>query len=238
MASIPAYRKIYAILKQQLKDQFYPVGTLLPTEAELEQKFGVSRTTIRKAVSILAADGYLKVRQGKGTEVLDGSTAQRLNCITSITETLRSKGHKVTTQGMSIRKMPPPEYVAAALDIPAGTQVYQLQRVQCADGKPIAIMLNYLKESVVPELERYSGTFVGLYSFLEDKYKIVLRDACEHLSAVAADFAESQILRVEVGAPLLCSKRITNTDLGPFEYSVIKLVADKYEYIVYLKGRD
>lgn len=237
MGGIPAYRNMYTSLKRQIKDGEYPAGAFLPTEPELEKKFGVSRTTVRKAVGLLAADGYLRVTQGKGTQVLDVSTIQRLNHISSITETLEQKGHKVTTQGMYIQKLPAPEQVAAALEIPPGEPVYQIQRVQCADGQPIAMMLNFLKANLVPGLEQYNGAFVGLYAFLESTYRIVLRDAVERLSAVAADFTESQILKVDVGAPLLCSRRVSSTEQGPFEYSVIKLVADKYEYSVYLNGR-
>ena len=237
MSKIPAYRKVYTMLKQNIRDQVYPVGSLLPTEAELEKKFGVSRTTVRKAVSMLVADGYLQAKQGKGTEVLDVSTTQRLNGISSVTETLKEKGYKVTTQGMWIQKVPAPEPVAAALNIPVGEVVYQLQRVQCADGTPIALMTNYLRVNLIPGFEQHLNAFVGLYSFLEKQYKIVFRDAVETLTAVAADFTESQILHVEVGFPLLCSKRVTRNESGPVEYSIIKLVADKYEYSVYLQGR-
>lgn len=237
MAAIPAYRKVYGTLKQQIRDQVYPVGTLLPTEAELEKIFSVSRTTVRKAVSLLVAEGYLKARQGRGTEVLDASTTQRLNNISSVTESLTAKGYKVTTQGMWIEKEPAKEQVAAALDIPLGETVYRLQRVQCANGLPIALMNNYLRVNVAPDFEKYLNTFTSLYRFLEKQYHVVFQDAVETLSAVAASFAESQILHVEVGAPLLCSRRICSNDLGPFEYSVIKLVADKYEYRLYLHGR-
>lgn len=238
MARIPAYREVYQLLKQQIKEKRYPCGTLLPTEPELEQQFSVSRTTVRKAVSMLAADGYVKVTQGKGTEVLDTSTVQKLNSITSITEALTAKGYRVTTQGMDIRKTVADEQVAQALEIPEGAEVYQIQRLQCADGIPIAIMTNYLKVGQTPGLESYSGTFSGLYSFLEQKYNIVMREAVEYLSAVAASFTEAQLLHIEVGAPLLCSRRISCNSLGVFEYSVNKLVADKYEYCVYLHGRE
>ena len=238
MARTPAYREVYQILKQQIKEKQYPCGTLLPTEPELERQFSVSRTTIRKAVSMLSADGYVKVTQGKGTEVLDTSTVQKLNSISSITEALTAKGYHVTTQGMDIRKTAAPEQVAQALQIPEREEVYQIQRLQCADGIPIAIMTNYLKDGQTPGLERNSGSLTRLYSFLEQKYNIVMREAVEYLSAIAANFTESQLLHIEVGAPLLCSRRISCNSLGVFEYSINKLVADKYEYCVYLQGRE
>ena len=71
MARIPAYRKMYAHLKNEIKTGNYQPGSFLPTEAEMEKEFGVSRTTVRKAISMLTQEGYLSVRQGRGTEVQD-----------------------------------------------------------------------------------------------------------------------------------------------------------------------
>ena len=238
MARIPTYLTVYHALKKQIKDKKYQCGTLLPTEPELCEQFSVSRTTIRKAIGMLADDGYIKVTQGKGTEVLDASTVQKLNCISSITETLIAKGCTVTTQGMDIRKVASPPEVAKALQLSNDEEVYQIQLIQCADGEPIAIMTNYLKVGQTPEIESYVNSFSGLYAFLEEKYGILMREAVEYLSAAIASFTEAQLLHINVGDPLLCSRRITSNSLGVFEYSINKLVASKYEYCVYLQGKE
>ena len=237
MSRVPSYKIVYRAIKQRIKERRYETGSLLPTETELEGEFGVSRTTIRRATAMLASEGYIRVVQGRGSEVLDAFTAQSLNSLSSITETLTAKGFRVSTQGMCIDRVPAPRKVAAALGIPEGKAVYLIQRVQCADGTPIAIMNNYIKESVAPGIEQYAGKFVSLYQFLEDRYLVVFKDAWEDLSASAAEFMEAQVLHVPVGAPLLLSRRISNSEQGPIEYSVTKLVADRYEYSVYLSGR-
>lgn len=237
MGRTPAYKKMYFSIKRSIQEGGYPPGALLPSESELEKEFSVSRTTVRKAISLLTAEGYLDVKQGRGTMVLDTSTTQRLNSITSITETLMKRGYEVTTQGTCIESVPASESVAAALEIPVGTPVYMVQRVQCADGMPIAIIKNYLRANALPNLPEKAGHFTGLYSMLEKEYNIILLNAMENISAISADFTESQILRVPMGSPLLLVRRISCTEQGPFEYAFIKIVADKYEYSVYLEGR-
>ena len=238
MKAIAAYQRVYTELKRRIKEKVYEPGTLLPTESELEKQFQVSRTTVRKAIGLLAGEGYLNVRQGRGTEVLNISTTQRLNDVSSITEPLREQGRVVPTQAMSIERIKPPSFVVDELDLPPEAAVYYMQRVQCADGQPIALMTNYLRENIVPGLDQYANQFVGLYAFLEERYNIIIKDAWERLSAVSASFTDAQILKIPIGSPLLCSKRISNVEQGPFEYSIIKLVADKYDYIVYLHGRN
>ncbi len=237
MAKIPAYRTLYYDLKLCIKNEIYPVNSLLPTESELEKKYGVSRVTVRRAVSLLTAEGYVKATAGKGTVVLPYTATQKLNRISSITETLKEQGFTVTTRDSYIEKIPAPAQVARELEIKEGDPVYCLQRVQCADGVPFAFMTNYLKAGLVPGFEEFAQTFTGLYAFLEEHYHIVFSDAIERLSAIAATFTDAQILNIKAGAPLLCSKRTCSTVSGPFEYGVHKLVGDKYEYSIYLQGR-
>lgn len=237
MAAVPAYKKVYQEIKNQIRNGTFEIGSLLPTEPELEKMFSVSRTTIRKAISMLSEEGYLNVQQGRGTQVMDVSTMQRLTTITSISETLKEKGYTVSTQGMYIDRIPAPDDVASVLKIRSGTEVFRMQRVQCANEKPIAIMKNYLLCEIAPDLDKYTGQFSSLYDFLERKYDVVFKDATETIYAMAADFNEAQILRIPMESPLICSRRVTNDEQGPFEYAIIKLIADKYEYSVYLNGR-
>ncbi|MBQ4332782.1 MAG: GntR family transcriptional regulator [Clostridia bacterium] len=237
MARTPAYHTVYQAIKKQIREKKYPVGSLLPTEGELEQEFSVSRTTIRRAIGLLASDGYIKVTQGRGTEVLDRSTFQNLNHISSITESLTTKGYTVTSREMDIRKVRVTGQAAKMLQLNEGDEAYLVQRLQYADDVPIALMTNYLRVEQVPGLERFAGCFSGLYAYLEKQYGIVIKEATEYLSATTADFCEAKLLHVDVGAPLLCSRRSSSTEAGVFEYSVNKIVAEHYEYCVHLKGR-
>ncbi len=237
MTRIPIYKTVYCKLKQDIKVGIYPPGSLIPCEQDLEKKYNVSRTTIRKVVSLLTNEGYLKPKQGYGTEVMNISTTQRLNKITSISETLTQAGYTVSTQGMFISKLQSPEYISELLDIPVGSEVYKIERVQYADDSPIAFITNYLRASMVPDLADYINTFSSLYAFLESHYHITLTSAEEKLSAISASFTDAQILKIAPGTPLLLSKRLTYVDSTPFEYSFAKLSAQKYEYSVYLTGR-
>ncbi len=237
MSNAPLYKTIYLEIKQGIKEGSYPVGSFLPTENELCEQFKASRTTIRKAVGMLSSEGYLNIRQGRGTEILQASTTQELSHITSITETLYNRGYKVTVKGMSIQKITAPDFVIDKLQLSDDLDVYKVERLLYADDHPVAYVINYLIASLVPGLERFNNTFTGLYSFLERQYNIVPEEATETLSASVADFTESQLLHIPQGTPLLCSKRLSSTNGVLYEYSNSKLVADRYEYSIYLKGR-
>lgn len=237
MSSTPLYKTIYLEIKQGIKEGRFPIGSFLPTENELCEQFQASRTTIRKAVGMLSSEGYLSIRQGRGTEVLQASTTQELSHITSITETLYNRGYKVSVQGMSIQKISAPDFVIDKLQLTTDLEVYKVERLLYADERPVAYVINYLRAAMFPELERFNNTFTGLYSFLERQYHVAPAEATETLSAAVADFTESQLLHIPQGAPLLCSRRLSSTGGVLYEFSSSKLVADRYEYSIYLKGR-
>jgi GntR family transcriptional repressor for pyruvate dehydrogenase complex len=64
---------VSALRDQILGGQIAP-GQKLPTEGQMTETFGVSRTVIREAVASLAADGLVEARQGAGVFVLDHPT--------------------------------------------------------------------------------------------------------------------------------------------------------------------
>ena len=73
------YHKIHDRLKQEILSERYPIGSLLPTEAELEAEFAASRTSIRKAMRMLAEESYVEIKQGRGTRVLNFKAKQSFN---------------------------------------------------------------------------------------------------------------------------------------------------------------
>ena len=67
------------ILSMITIDKAYQPGGKLPNENELSGELGVSRTTLREAISFLAAQGVLEIRRGKGTFVAESLPAEGLD---------------------------------------------------------------------------------------------------------------------------------------------------------------
>ncbi len=237
MAESPRYQVIYSDIKKLIRDGLYAAGSLIPTEMELCEKYGVSRTTVRKALSMLESEGFLHIRQGRGTEVLSVSTAQKLGNISSITETLRAKGYNVQIDSMSIQEMLCPKRMCDAFQLSDKDYIYVIDRLVLADEKPIAYIKNYINPKLAPGIDKYSGRFKSLYNFLETHYQIALTDADETITAIAADFVDSNLLQIPIGSPLLHSMRQAYSRGTLVDWSDSKLVAHRYEYKVHLKGR-
>ena len=101
----PIYKQVYQSIKDKIEKEVYPVGMLLPTESELQQEYSVSRTTIRRTIALLQADGLIRVKQGYGTEILRNKVSQCMNSITSVSESLRKMGREVGVGNMFIERV-------------------------------------------------------------------------------------------------------------------------------------
>lgn len=167
--SEPAYMRVYHSIRSQIMDKKYDVGAILPPEPELEKAFGVSRTTIRRAIEMLAREGVLSVRQGFGTQVVSRKAVQNLNEFTSISESLAQKGHKIGLRSCFIEKVGASEKIANLLGVQPRTPLICVHRIRTSDGFPISISKNFILEQLVPGIDAHTR-ISHLYDYLKEKY--------------------------------------------------------------------
>ena len=98
--------------------------------------------------------------------------------------------------------VPASVHIAQDLQIEPGTEVIRIQRIQLADGVPIAIMKNYLKEHISLGLSSIRMRISSLYQFLSKRYHIEIESAMDRISAKNADFTEAGMLQVPIGTAL------------------------------------
>ncbi len=238
MSKVPLYQGVYQKIKNLIRSGEYGVGELLPPEGELEKQYEVSRTTIRKVIEMLVAEGYIEVKQGRGTRVLDFHSTQKLNGITSITETLRKRGMIVRSRGVYVDVIEANIKIAERLQIQEGDEIFRVQRVVLADEIPIAIMENYISCELAPDLVSKTTEIKSLYEFLEGYYHLQIDAANDIISAKSAEFSEAQILDVRISAALLTLRRVTFMQGKPVTYDKVTIRADKYQFEIELQGRN
>jgi hypothetical protein len=77
-------QEVLTTLEQELDRGTYPVGTTLPPERDLAERFGVSRPTIRRAVAVLEGNGRIRTRHGSGMTVCSPRLPRRRSGTISI----------------------------------------------------------------------------------------------------------------------------------------------------------
>ncbi|MBQ7383215.1 MAG: GntR family transcriptional regulator [Clostridia bacterium] len=238
MKRTPAYLRVYSDLKSRILSKKYDIGALLPPEPELEQLYGVSRTTVRKAIAMLMNDGYITVKQGYGTQVISRKVSQNLNVITSISQSLQKKGYTIGVKNTFVEKIRATAVLAHDFRVEEGCELICVHRLQLADGEPVAITKNYILASLVPDIEKNSEEIVSLYEYLLKNYSLRYTDAKDTISAISAGYEEAMLLGVEPKTALMTIKRICNINDVVAEVDDVRIVADKYEFEVYTKGKN
>lgn len=109
----------------------------LPTEAELMERFGVGRHSVRRAVSELESRGLVDIRHGKGTFVRERRLDYRLSERTRFSQNLLGQGREPFGQTLREEEIPAPAHVSQALRLPANEPVYHIVRRGFADEEVI-----------------------------------------------------------------------------------------------------
>ncbi|WIY81456.1 GntR family transcriptional regulator [Propionimicrobium sp. PCR01-08-3] len=99
MGSEPLYLRVERSLASQISDGVWQPGDYLPSEQTLQQRYQVSRTTIRKAIGDLIVDGLLEIDRGNGTKVTAGRPIQAEANMMSFSATMRALGREPGVTG-------------------------------------------------------------------------------------------------------------------------------------------
>lgn len=144
----------YALVKAWLKDGLsrdrWPQGTLMPSEAELTERFGVSRMTVNRALKELQAEGLVVRRQGQGTFAASRLRVASQLTIRDLHEEIEAGGHVHTAQVHLVRAEPATPALAERLGLAPGDTVFHTLIVHRRDGVPLQCEDRYVNPDAAP----------------------------------------------------------------------------------------
>ncbi len=231
----PLYQWLAATLREDISQGVYQPGDALPTEHELMRRYDLSCTTVRRAVHELVREGWIYRKAGKGTFVKRNKVEERLLHLTSFAEEMQSRNITPEFRLICARAVVPPPSIALALNLSAQQPAFLIERVQLADGEPLALAQGYWQLEIGQSLAAYDLGVIPLYETLETHLHIALVEADESISAASAEADIARKLGVPRRAPLLVRRRLTyTTEMRPIEYTTTYYRADRYEYKIRL----
>ncbi len=127
------YVSIGKELIKQLKTFKYQIGDKLPTEREIAEQFGVSRTTIRDAIIMLELQGLVEVRKGSGVYVIslpDNSDCNQANIQQNSNYDVNDIGTFELLQARQLLESNIAEFAAANV---TGVQISKMKQVLNAE---------------------------------------------------------------------------------------------------------
>jgi len=207
-SGMPLYIQIAEALEAALNGAELPLASALPSEHELSQALGVSRPTIRQALTHLEQRSVLYKRRGVGTFRAPQAMA-RPPRLTSLYDELVEQGSVPETRVLQIRQLPAPQSIAQDLHVPTGAELVFVERIRTVGGRPVMFNTNFLNLEGKPPPDPTELEQGSLYAILRAHYGIELTLASQDVTARAASPAERKHLELGSGGCVLVAQRVS-----------------------------
>ena len=201
-------------LREELRQE-YVVGGQLPSEPELAAQFGVSRGTIRQALTILEREGVLFRRQGAGTFVHDISRVlTRAEHAHEFSDLLRLAGFEPQIKLISFDYVPLHEKWAAQLDVKPQSQALTIRKLFLADGQPAIYCIDAIPQDLISGPFDQGELCQPVFDFMKTHCGQV---TMQNLAEIVPDIADDELadlMQMASGQPLLRIDEIGYNDEG------------------------
>jgi GntR family transcriptional regulator len=224
----PLWLQAAQSLRAHIDGGSLPAGSRLPPERELCQLLGISRVTLRKALTRLVEEGVLRSSHGRGWYIAAAEQKEWPNSLESFSETADRMGLVASSAVLGSAVVKATIDQAEPFQIAPGTALFRLERVRMLNDVPIALDLALVPLDLVPGLVDLDFRTESLYGALASA-GFELAHAETTIEAREASATIAQHLSVQVGSPtLVMLQLVRNKADRPVLASTIQYAGDRY----------
>jgi GntR family transcriptional regulator len=205
---IPLYNRIEALLRNKILSRKYSPGEKLPSEDELLHHFGVSKITIRKALSRLETEGLIIRLRGKGTFVSEKIPLAKQFIFTGGVHNivLDAERYQVHLRGMetvNVGDTRIPREIQEFLGCTSDDKISWIRRVRLLNDTPIYFLENFIPLEISQHLTQGELSEKPLLKILKNKIGLTVTRGEMYIEAVPAEPDIAEILHVQTFDPLI-----------------------------------
>ena len=230
---VPLYRQISETLLAGIREGKFPVGTFLPGELELIDRFEASRHTIREALRVLEDMGLVKRQRGRGTLVLSTEASPAFVQMVRSPSELFSYPDSSVFRLLSDERIKADKPLARELGCQVGDEWVQISGLRTLgdEGMPICLADVYVIPDYGSIAQRLGGGSRPVYEMIAESFKESIENITIRLTAGVLSEQKAAILGVEPGSPSLSVSRFYEGRGGRiFEVSISEHPASNYSY--------
>ncbi len=229
-SSVPMYYQIAQVLRHRVESGELGATGKIPTEQALCEEFGVSRTTVRHALSHLKQEGLLSSRRGVGTQRVATGSLRKKKYVRSSGDPLHA-ALPSKPRVVSLKQVAPPDAVRDFLGLPAGDKALQIVRVHDLDGEPLSVVVTYLPSFLAEGITR-TALRSSIHEILWNRYGMRQKKSIHTIRIVRADREVASLLNTGLATPVLNIQASTYLEDGaPIRWTENYFREDRYEYV-------
>lgn len=235
---LPLNKRIYADLLALIQSGELGPGAALPTEKELQERYGVSRAPVRQALARLENEGHILRTPGRGTEVVAHQVTPTVN-LSGFAHFYNSMTDSLSSRILKMEMVPADEEVALHLRLAPGALVMKVHRVRTISGQPTAYMTNYFAMADFAfEFPETGAEHLSLQQFIRQTFRRDETAVQEDLEAIHVPPEVAQVLHLPLGAAVLfVTRRGWDSQQQPVEMSRYWARTDVTTYRTFLSTK-
>jgi DNA-binding GntR family transcriptional regulator len=201
--------QVKAHIKQQITEGAFAEGRI-PPETDLADELGVSRTTVRDALTRLEQEGAIYRRQGAGTFVNERSLRikSRLEEIWSYEQVLEDHGYEPSVRILAEEMTPADPDTAETLDLSDGEEVLTITKLFLEDKAPVILTINRIPSAILTSSAYADDEATPLYEFVERHADRALAYYLSEIVPVVVDGDLAETLGVPEGTPAISFEEV------------------------------
>ncbi|MEQ9763448.1 GntR family transcriptional regulator [Streptococcus sp. ZJ151] len=225
----PKYLQIATQIRQKVKDECYPVNASLPDGKTLAKEFNVSLMTLKHALDMLVAEGYLIRRRGAGTFVRDWKSVQRPHIYT-LNGASEDYGEKVETEVLAFDVIRSDAEIAEKLSIDEDDFIYKIIRLRHIDKQPSIMEYTYMPLDVIPDL-KYEHVTSSIYRYINENLGRKVHSAFVKVTGVRPNALEQEKMHlVETDYMMQIEQIVSLDNCKVFEYAVSHHLPEIFDF--------
>ncbi|HFI0265250.1 TPA: trehalose operon repressor [Streptococcus suis] len=231
------YQEIYNDLKEKIRTNIYPAETSLPTEQQLQEMYGVSRDTVRKALAMLTEGGLIQKVQGRGSMVLKQEILNfPVSGLTSYQELTASLQLSSQTEVISLDLLTVNSSLASLTGFEPFSKVWKVVRTRSIDGKISVVDTDYLAVELVPDLTIEIAE-KSIYEYLEGQLGLDIAYAQKEITVEPTSREERDLMQSQDDYLVLIKSRVYLGDTRQFQYTESKHKIDKFRFVDFARRK-
>jgi GntR family transcriptional regulator len=197
----PRYTALARLVAGEIEAGRYRVGEKIPTEAELQQRFDVSRHTVREALRELKSEGVLSARAGIGTVVRARSASRRLVLGVGTVQELIQFAEATRTRLLDRREVIADAVLARKLGCKPGQQWERatVLRYLPEGSEPVAMLSIFVRPENAGVLALLERARRPIFALLERHHGVRLAEVKQQIVPIALDKAAARALHARAG---------------------------------------
>lgn len=213
------HKPLYTRIQEYIAD-LISSGKLAPeekiqSEREFSEDLGVSRMTVRRALTDLVNEGLLERRHGSGTYVSRPKVTYDAREMVNFVQAMQKRNVATGSQLIEFGEIVASRRLAELLELEIGNPIYRVIVLRLANRVPVILERSFFPCVRCPKLEDWDLEKSSIIDLLTTIYKIKPGKISQTVEAVPASDPITGQLRVEDGFPLLMlSRTIYNAELG------------------------